>query len=81
MTFHIRPWRLAVLLAFSALLVGLPASASASSAAVSTGSVSLGNLAQTPSPVDIYLYPSGGSSPQFVQHGVAYGTILAYRVR
>ena len=79
MTFHIRPWRLAVLLAFSALLVGLPANASASSAAVSTGSVSLGNLAQTPSPVDIYLYPSGGSSPQFVQHGVAYGTILPYR--
>ena len=28
MTFHIRPWRLAVLLAFSTLLVGLPASAS-----------------------------------------------------
>jgi hypothetical protein len=79
MTFHIRPWRLAVLLAFSALLAGLPASASASSAAVSTGSVSLGNLAQTPSPVDIYLYPSGNSSPQFVGHDVAYGTILGYR--
>jgi len=79
MTFHIRPWRSAVLLAFSALLVGLPASASASSAAVSTGSVSLGNLAQPPSPVDIYLYPSGSSSPQFVGHDVAYGTILAYR--
>jgi WD40 repeat protein len=28
--------------------------------------------------VDIYLYSSGGSSPQFVQHGVAYGTILPY---
>jgi Domain of unknown function (DUF4397) len=79
MTFHIRLWRSAVLLAFSALLVGLPASASASSAAVSTGWVSLGNLAQTPSPVDIYLYPSGGSSPQFVEHDVAYGTILGYQ--
>jgi len=79
MTFHIRPWRLAVLLAFSTLLVGLPASASASSAAASTGSVSLGNLAQPPSPVDIYLYPSGSSSPQFVRHGVAYGTIFGYQ--
>jgi hypothetical protein len=28
--------------------------------------------------VDIYLYSSGGSSPQFEQHGVAYGTILPY---
>ena len=81
MTFRIRPSRLAVLLAFSALLVGLPASASASSAAVSTGSVSLGNLAQTPSPVDIYLYPSGGSSPEFVGHDVAYGTILGLSAR
>jgi hypothetical protein len=29
--------------------------------------------------VDIYLYPSGSSSPQFVRHGVAYGTILGYQ--
>jgi hypothetical protein len=79
MKFHIRPWRSAVLLAFSALLVGLLASASASSAAVSTGWVSLANLAQTPSPVDVYLYSSGDSSPQFVQHDVAYGTILPYQ--
>jgi hypothetical protein len=79
MKFHIRPWRRAVLLAFSALLVGLLASASASSAAVSTGWVSLANLAQTPSPVDAYLYSSGDSSPQFVQHDVAYGTILPYQ--
>jgi len=76
---HIRPWQPAVLLAFSALLVGIPASASASSAAASTGWVSLGNLSETPSPVDIYLYSSGNSSPQFVQHGVAYGTILPYQ--
>jgi hypothetical protein len=68
-----------VLLAFSALLVGVPASASASPAAASTGWVSLGNLSETPSPVDVYLYSSGNSSPQFVQHGVAYGTILPYQ--
>jgi sugar lactone lactonase YvrE len=29
--------------------------------------------------VDVYLYSSGNSSPQFVQHDVAYGTILPYR--
>jgi hypothetical protein len=68
-----------VLLAGLTLLVGIPASASASSAAASTGWVALGNLSQTPSPVDVYLYPSGGSSPQFVQHDVAYGTILPYQ--
>ena len=28
--------------------------------------------------MDVYLYSSGNSSPQFVQHGVAYGTILPY---
>jgi Domain of unknown function (DUF4397) len=68
-----------VLLAFSALLVGIPASASASFAAADTGWVSLGNLSETPSPVDVYLYSSGNSSPQFVQHDVAYGTILPYQ--
>ena len=72
-------WRLAVLLAFSALLLGIPASASAAPLATGTGWVSLGNLSQSPSPVDVYLYSSGSSSPQFVQHGVAYGTILPYQ--
>ena len=79
MTFRIIPWRLAVLLAFSALLVGIPAGASASSAAAGTGWIRLGNLAQTPSPVDVYVYSSGSSSPQFVRHDVAYGTILSYQ--
>jgi hypothetical protein len=68
-----------VLLAFSALLVGIPASASASAAAASTGYVSLGNLSQSPSPVDIYLYPSGSSSALLVEHGIAYGTIAPYQ--
>jgi Domain of unknown function (DUF4397) len=76
--YRLIPWRPAVLLAFSALLVGIPVSASAS-ADMSTGWVSLGNLSQSPSPVDIYLYSSGNSSPQFVQHDVAYGTILPYQ--
>ena len=53
-------------------------SISARPAAIGFGWVSLGNLSQTPSPVDVYLYSSGNSRPQFVQHGVAYGTILPY---
>ncbi len=54
-------------------------SASSGPAAASTGFVSLGNLSENPTPVDIYLYSSGASSSQFVQHSVAYGTILPYR--
>ena len=79
MKYRVMPWRPAVLLALSALLVGIPASASAAPAAANTGFVSLGNLSESPSPVDIYLYSSGNSSPQFVQHDVAYGTILPYQ--
>jgi Protein kinase domain/Domain of unknown function (DUF4397)/WD domain, G-beta repeat len=45
----------------------------------SAGFVSLGNLSENPTPVDVYLYSSGHSSPQFVEHDVAYGTILPYR--
>jgi hypothetical protein len=76
--YRVMPWRPAVLLAFAALLVGIPASAPAS-AATSTGWVSLGNLSETPSPVDVYLYSSGDSSPQLVEHDVAYGTLLPYQ--
>jgi len=47
--------------------------------ATGTGWVSLGNLSENPSPVDIYLYSSGGSRPRSVQRGVAYGTILPYQ--
>jgi serine/threonine protein kinase len=54
-------------------------SASAGPPAASAGFVSLGNLSESPSPVDVYLYSSGDSSLQFVQRGVAYGTILPYR--
>jgi hypothetical protein len=77
--YRVIPWRPAVLLALSALLVGIPASASAAPAAGSTGFISLGNLSENPSPVDIYLYSSGASSPQFVRQDVAYGTILPYQ--
>jgi Domain of unknown function (DUF4397) len=65
-----------MLLASGAFLVAIPASASA---AANTGFVSLGNLSESPSPVDIYLYSSGDSSPQIVDHGVSYGTVLPYQ--
>jgi serine/threonine protein kinase len=54
-------------------------SASAGPPAASAGFISLGNLSENPTPVDVYLYSAGNSSAQFVQHGVAYGTILPYR--
>ena len=73
---RILPWASAVLVAFGALLVAIPASASA---AGSTGFVSLGNLSASPAPVDIYLYSSGDSSPQVVDRGVPYGTVLPYQ--
>ena len=66
----------AMFVALGALLVAIPASASA---AADTGFVGLGNLSSSPSPVDIYLYSSGDSSPQVVDRDVAYGTVLPYR--
>jgi serine/threonine protein kinase len=48
-------------------------------AAPSTGLVSLGNLSANPTPVDVYLYQSGSARPQFVEHDIAYGTILPYQ--
>jgi hypothetical protein len=77
--YRVVPWGPVVLLAFSALLVGIPASASAAPVASGTGFVALGNLSENPTPVDVYLYSSGSSSPAFVRDGVAYGTILPYQ--
>jgi Domain of unknown function (DUF4397) len=71
--------RVSILLTFLVLLFGIPATVSASSAATSNGWISLGNLSATPSPVDMYLYSSGESSPQTVFHDVAYGTVLPFR--
>ena len=77
MKFRIIPWRVITLLAFSALLLGIPAAASASSSAAGTGWIRLGNL--TTSPVDAYVYSSGNSSPQIVPD-LTYGTISSYQV-
>jgi hypothetical protein len=64
--------------ALAALLFGVTATTSSSFAATSTGWIRLGNLSAKPAPVDMYVYPSGSSTPLIVQHGVDYGTVLAY---
>jgi len=68
-----------VLFAFLALLIGIPVTASASYAAASSGWIRVGNLSADTSAVDVYVYPSGDSSPQFVVPDVSYGTVSAYR--
>jgi hypothetical protein len=62
-----------------ALLIGIPVTASASYAAANTGWIRLGNLSATTSAVDVYVYASGDSSPQFVVPDVAYGAVSAYK--
>jgi hypothetical protein len=75
---RIKRRRAAVLLAFLALLIGIPATASASYAAASSGWIRLGNLSATTSAVDMYLYPAGNSTPRLVLHNVTYGTVSGY---
>jgi hypothetical protein len=70
--------RAAVLLAFVALLLSIPVTATASYAA-SDGWLRLGNLSTTTSPVDVYVYSSGHSSPEFMVPDVAYGAVSGYR--
>jgi hypothetical protein len=78
---RITRWRAIVLLAALTAMFGIPATAATSYAATSTGWISLGNLSQTPSAVDAYLYASGSTSPQLVLPDVAYGTVSsAYTV-
>lgn len=71
--------RAAVLLAFLTVLLGMTVTASASYAAASSGWIRLGNLSASTSAVDVYVYASGDSSPQFVLPGVTYGTVSGYR--
>jgi hypothetical protein len=68
-----------VLLAFLALLIGIPATATASYAAASSGWIRLGNLSATTSAVDVYVYSSGASSPKLVVPDVAYGAVSSYK--
>ena len=68
-------WRVIVLVAFSALLVGVPA---ATASAASTGWIRLANFSPTTPPVDIYLYPSGSSAALIVLHDFGYGAVSGY---
>jgi Domain of unknown function (DUF4397) len=77
--FRVARWRATVLLVLLAFLVGIPAAASASSV-TNTGWISLGNLSATTSAADLYLYPSGDSSPQLVEHDLGYGAVSAFEL-
>jgi len=73
--------RITMLLAASALLLGIPAAAataSAASATSGTGWIRLAHLSPNTPPVDVYLYSFGNSSAQIVLHHVAYGTVSPY---
>ena len=71
--------RLTMLLAASALLLGIPAAtAYASSATTGTGWIRLAHLSPNTPAVDVYLYSFGNSNAQIVLHHVAYGTVSPY---
>jgi Domain of unknown function (DUF4397) len=72
--------RIVMMLAVSALLLGLPlaAAASASSATTGTGWIRLAHLSPATAPVDVYLYSFGDASAHIVLHHIAYGTVSPY---
>ena len=72
--------RLLMLLAASALLLGIPAAATAyaSSATTGTGWIRLAHLSPNTPAVDVYLYAFGNSNAMIVLHHVAYGTVSPY---
>jgi Domain of unknown function (DUF4397) len=68
-----------MLLAASALLLGIPAAtAFASSATTGTGWIRLAHLSPNTPAVDVYLYSFDDSSAMIVLHHVAYGTVSPY---
>jgi hypothetical protein len=72
--------RLLMLAATSALLLGIPAAATAyaSSATTGTGWIRLAHLSPNTPAVDVYLYSFGNSNAMIVLHHVAYGTVSPY---
>ena len=72
--------RLLMLLAASALLLGIPAAATAfaSSATTGTGWIRLAHLSPNTPAVDVYLYSFDNSNAMLVLHHVAYGTVSPY---
>jgi hypothetical protein len=80
MNFRNATRRLLLLLAASALLLGIPAAATAfaSSATTGTGWIRLAHLSPNTPAVDVYLYSFGNSNAMIVLHHVAYGTVSPY---
>jgi Domain of unknown function (DUF4397) len=80
MNFHRITRRLLMLLAASALLLGIPAAATAfaSSATKGTGWIRLAHLSPNTPAVDVYLYSFDDSNAMIVLHHVAYGTVSPY---
>ncbi len=72
--------RLLMLMAASALLLGIPAAttAFASSATTGTGWIRLAHLSPNTPAVDVYLYSFGNSNAEIVLHHVAYGDVSPY---
>jgi len=72
--------RITMLLATSALLLGIPvaATAYASSATSGTGWIRLAHLSPNTPAVDVYLYSFGNSNARIVLRHVAYGTVSLY---
>jgi uncharacterized protein DUF4397 len=69
-----------MLLAAAALLLGIPAAATAyaSSATTGTGWIRLAHLSPNTPAVDVYLYSFDDSNAMIVLHHVAYGTVSPY---
>ncbi|HLK76472.1 MAG TPA: DUF4397 domain-containing protein [Streptosporangiaceae bacterium] len=68
-----------MLVAASALLLGIPAAAAfASSATAGTGWIRLAHLSPNTPAVDVYLYSFDDSTAMIVLHHVAYGTVSPY---
>ena len=80
MTFPRITRRITMLLAASALLLGIPAAATASAASATTGTgwIRLAHLSPNTPAVDVYLYSFGNSNAEIVLHHVAYGTVSPY---
>jgi len=71
--------KLLMLVAASALLLGIPAAAAfASSATAGTGWIRLAHLSPNTPAVDVYLYSFDDSTAMIVLHHVAYGTVSPY---
>jgi hypothetical protein len=67
-----------MLVAASALLLGIPAATSAFASTTGTGWIRLAHLSPNTPAVDVYLYAFGSSNAEIVLHHVAYGTVSPY---